>query len=438
MATLHATLPWLCLLAAFSLVKTLAGGAWRGRSTRVPIQQESKPTLCAREATDSACWAQMVRLGRDVRPFGIAAVRLTVLAVIGLASPFCDAQEIGEWELLDEVESRRVLDDLPAQWRGQREGIFTAHLKYRLIESSTRPLSREEFADLLDAADLLSHPENLKMVSDRARRELEPGEFLAYDWGEMELWQEGTRVREQNNAKGAFSASIRDGETRIDYLSKVGVKGQATVANTGSRAVMGIADITYYRFIPLDLPAESVNSIKRKDGLLLLRCSGPTGYRSDLTIEASTGMVLRQVSFDPEGQVRSERVQEGFTTYPDGIMFPTLYVEARYKDEKLRRLVLCLLEDAVFNESIPDETFAVAVPSDTVVVDDRQSPRKVTKLDEPTDDLLGLPDTGIPPASPPARERISWSGWLLALGVPLLLIVILAVAMRRKQPRSDR
>lgn len=258
------------------------------------------------------------------RPLGTAiGIFLSMLSIPCLSA-------VGD-DNLGTPETKRLAEKLQSDWDAQRKVIVTAHLKYRLIESPTSPLPRNEFLNLLETADLVSCPDDLKTVSRRILPPLKVGESRHGDWGDVELWQDGARGREES-------------------------------AHRVQTDAQSIARVSWYRFIPTWSPANII-SLEQSDGRILLRTKGNLGYGSNMVIDEATAMVMNMQLEDPKGKLIRERIQKGWTTYPGNVLFPRLYVEANYREGLLSHVLLFVLTDATFNKDIPENVFQAGTPA---------------------------------------------------------------------------
>jgi hypothetical protein len=129
----------------------------------------------------------------------------------------------------------------------------------------------------------------------------------------------------------------------------------------------------------------------------------------------------------------TEVTQDCFVTYPGGIIFPSLAVQARYgAGETLNWISLSWVEEASFNTDLASDTFALAVPEQTKVFDERDQaqPRSMTVGKPSSDVVQSVADEvqrrgeGIP--------RRGWGlVWFTAVNLGFLSVVLVLVLWRK-------
>ncbi len=337
-----------------------------------------------------------------------------------------------QWVWLGGEEAKLLAEELCARWRAQHTEVATAYLEFRSIGSKTVPMPREDFLELLASTDLVSEPDNLKILSDRVLPPLKENEFRVAAWTSCRLWQEGYRVRSESLNKGAEGVQIR---LRAETGTYEAWAHQATVYPAGDKRPATIETSDQYRLVP-HLSPESITSIARLDGQYMVRCGESAGFHSDTVVDAATAIVVNKTVYSSEEELIVEHIQQGLTTYPSGITFPTVCVEAKYRKGKLIHLVLSVIVDAAFNNDIPESKFQLAVPAGTVAVNMRGSPPHMERLGIGTDDVFGL-ELMSGARGVEFEDRSSLHRWLLGLGMllPLLILVALFVARRYRHSR---
>jgi len=309
---------------------------------------------------------------------------------------------------------------LASTWSAQQSEIATGYFKYRLFRTGgdLAPLSCKQLRHLVESVNLAAHPDQLKTVIDGAQKtpiKAEP------PWSVFESFFEGQKVRE-NDKSGASSIQVYDGDEKIEYdmLNK-----HVTLLSPGisKRYVKSLRE---FRFVPNPSP-ESYSIQDRGPSLISLRQGSST-----LVVDGSTGAVHRYTASSADGKVTREISQSNFVTYPGGIIFPSLRIESTYDgSETLQWISISWIEEARFNTDLPKETFALSLPANTKILDERDSEHVRTfRTNEQISDVVAYIRSQIQPETLPARSRFSmW--WVLAASA-LAIMVVLGVWRRRR------
>jgi hypothetical protein len=126
-------------------------------------------------------------------------------------------------------------------------------------------------------------------------------------------------------------------------------------------------------------------------------------------------------------QVGWECYQYGPWKSPETILFPTLTVSIKYKNDaagSIDMLEIYHIREAIFNSELPAGAFVVGAPEGTNVVDlqhDRTKPSSQV-MRQPVGDVLSVVDTGGTQPVKPTKWR--WGWWALGLVLALILLVL--------------
>lgn len=257
-----------------------------------------------------------------------------------------------------------------ASWESQRSAVVTANFRlrlYRYLEAPAVTLDRARFNQLVESMDLSAPAKSLESL--RARL---PAKAVGY-WGTpVQVFVEGARLR--NNIQSADAESNRAAEVHIfnaeEQVAISAANQQASVhAGSSGRHIIGVSDL---RFLPRR--TDELQLIQESNDLATLQ-----GRGTEIAVQISSGFVHRYTSRtasheDESNTVAREIIQLGPITYADGIVFPTVTVDAKYQQGVLMAFSIYLIEQAEFNLEIPAEVFIADAPASTQIVDYRENP----------------------------------------------------------------
>jgi hypothetical protein len=306
------------------------------------------------------------------------------------------------------------LDKLIPLWKSQRTEIASAHLKYRLSQvgaNDLEPLTAKQLEELLASVDLVKNPDGLAMI-DHAL--LPKRNLPTPSWDLGESYFEGDKVREAF-LEGDHSYQVFDGKEKIEYE---GVNKQATLFAEGA-SIRWVPTLRDFRFVPN--PEAAYGLIDQRGGLVEL--SADEGL-TRLTVESSSGAMRRCLVQSKTGQVLAETLQDGFTTYAGGIVFPTVFATARFGGAgTLSWIRITVLEEAQFNIPLPADTFTAAVPTGVNVFDQRDRDSiKTFKTASQSSDLALAANEHRMPQQPPLLS--GWRLWVIGANALLLLVMV--------------
>jgi hypothetical protein len=281
------------------------------------------------------------------------------------------APESGESEALATVKAR-----LKALWEGQDSEIVTAEIRYRLYRTGGREygLSRQKFNSLLELADLLKNPDGLKVLIEGLL-----GERVQLDahTNDCEFYTDGTRTREQNEHR----TLLFDGDNVVRSL----LLNNQTNLKTPSSSSVKRMQLRDFRLVPPTNVLDRIAHVESLNGVLELSAQG-----GQLIVNEATGLVEHLVQRSDPDTVRSEVFQFGSEVYPGDIVFPEVVVRTSYESDQLYSVSVILIQDAQFNQDLPEELFAVAVAAGNKVFDYREVPDdpEFIRVQEPVDDVV--------------------------------------------------
>lgn len=327
------------------------------------------------------------------------------------------------------AEGTEPTDTLVSIWEGQRSEIINAHIKCRMVrvgKDHLVPLSRRQVHEALAKTDPKDPARIFRTLLERTlkapSKSERPGTAVEY-------YYEGTRYKE---LLSSGACHVFNGELEAIFDN---ANGHAMVYNPGGSG-QGVRYLRDFRMIPD--PKAKKDFIGRTGDRVELKAG-----RNPLIVDGTTGVVYRYSHLDNKGQVSEETIQDCYVTYPGGIVFPSLSVDAMYDGNgTLALLTAAWVDAAEFNRDLPKDAFTFPVPGNIVVFDKRlpdrlQSYRTRTvspdlfEVVKQVFDARGAPGLGSPGTETPGSSRQGmW--WSLGLGGSLVLL-----SLTGSRPRSE-
>lgn len=321
-----------------------------------------------------------------------------------------------------------AVEHLGPLWESMKSDVVSCEVRFRKYfrVKPVAPLTRDQLGEVFQRHDLGEHPERvpdfLREVAG-SKANVEVPERHLYIQGQHRKHQMGllTHVHDDN-----FSF-IHDGDNKQVHVYERG------------RCPSGTPGLELFR--PPMQPQEGdarPDRVDREGNLVRLTTmtppQGPLGeIRTTSTIDWSTGVVLQRLR-ELDGEVVQEVNYTRLTTHAGGITFPHCVLTARYAKGFLQTMDLALLDDARFNETIPESTFVASKPEGWDVLDFREQANGtgIPAPRSPVDDVRTLipsfalnplgqvptPESEKRPMSLPKRVLLVLNGLaLMALGV---------------------
>jgi hypothetical protein len=245
--------------------------------------------------------------------------------------------------------------DLQQKWKEQRTEIKTADIRLRLYRSgdvAKQALSRDQVNTILDEVDLVSTPERLAdLVEKLTGKRRDPA------WGVLRIKIDGENMREDNLSGGDAQIVFNNTKIIFDPANR-----QVILSSPGApkRGQLQVADLRLVPSLPKDAKVDAGN-----DEISVV------SKRLEYRIDKTTGLMKRRLDRDADGNLVREIVQLGETSDPNGILFPTVKVEASYNKGQCRSINISIIEEMEFNKQLPENAFALAVGPGAVVIDER-------------------------------------------------------------------
>ena len=278
------------------------------------------------------------------------------------------------------AEEPNPLDKLIPLWKSQRQEIATAHVRYRFgMVADPARLTPNELDDVLNSVGSASRPEDLKKLNQILYPHLQQPDRA---WLEKESYFEGEKNREACVGRDG-SYQVFDGSAKSIYSGQ-NLQIQVFTAGASTEYMEQLTDL---RLVPNPDAAIPYRVVGRSPEALQLEVGTVHDPLSGLqTVDPATGTLMKDVTRGQGGRVLKQKTQQGFVTYPGGILFPTVAVEATFgPEERLATIRASVVEEAEFNAPLPINIFSAGVPEGVNVFDKRKQDevRRAAGLDLP-------------------------------------------------------
>lgn len=321
--------------------------------------------------------------------------------------------------------------EITAVWDGQRSEVATASIRFLCFNGSIESpgLSAEELRQLLRDHDFAADAEQFRpfLLSVLG------GSFrLDPPWAEMQLDLAGRRQR-QEDGRLTF---LRDGEHDFIVLP---ANHQVSVYPLGQSwfHCYGLSDLRWVP--PPPMPPERIRVLGRDGDAWQVEFVAPAGdsaggTSSTALVDDATGIMLHTSTLSAAGLPLKERYHLGVRTYPGDISFPVASVQAWYAAGRLSKLRVMLIQEARFNESIPDSRFVLPAAQGTSLIDHRGTATAGFQTKADVSDVRGLisPVAVLPPRAPHGQSDRGAGRWLLLINGVLLVGAGFVIWRRRR------
>lgn len=265
--------------------------------------------------------------------------------------------------------------------------------------------------------DLTKNPDDLKRIINGLRPTRKAVES---PWMQTESYFEGSKARETYLDK-EHSYQIFDGKKTIYYD---GSNKQANILGESARTRF-LAKLREFRAVP-DPDARGYRVIKHVGEVIGITGSNEH-FTTNFDVQTATGMIKRSIVQTKDGLITGEIFQDGFVTYPGGIVFPTLSAKAKFVGGALSMIRITVLEEAQFNVPLPADAFEAEVPQGVNVFDQRGKDITTFKTAAPLGDLAVAANERLQPSSrtlDSGKADFAWRWWVIAGNILLLLLVV--------------
>ena len=237
--------------------------------------------------------------------------------------------------------------ELRTKWAAQAAEIKTARIKYRRFSPGSnviRDMPRAELLAIVSDTQSSDTSEFRKLIDRLTEKKLADN-----PWGRIELITAGKNIRELHRDRNTTHILTADKEVIIDGLGppRVFQPNKSRVALTGLRDM---------RSVPTEEAALRCRIVARANGKATVRVS----EISEFVVDEATARIERHTT-TLQGGVHRDILQLHPKKFDGDILFPTMVVDADYRDGLVHSLTITLVEEAIFNEEIPAKLFEVAV-----------------------------------------------------------------------------
>jgi hypothetical protein len=245
----------------------------------------------------------------------------------------------------------------------------------------------------------------------------------------QELRQNGAQIQ-VTDFDGSRCITADDGKERIEYNGD-GLNNQAILYPLGASktALCSVGDLR--RAAGPDATLYQIAD--RTAGRLTLKTS-----EGEVIVDELSGSVYRSSVYGTTGvPVRQEWLQDYFITYPGSIVFPSLRLQAYYRQpDSLCHLKVTWIEDAAFNIDLGVNAFAVPVPAKCNIFDRRDLKNAWNwTTGNPLADVVVATNEHFGPSPPGALDAGRGPFRWVAGSIALLLLVFCIGLWLRKQTR---
>ena len=299
---------------------------------------------------------------------------VTVLAflIVGIASlsstnrpVFAAVQDDAELDYEDVLELASKAYENPPQ-------VATAHVKFRIAELNDGfpvGMTSEECRKLLSESGVTSQPDKLRDLLGSLIKE--PNQLEAKPWSSVDLYQgpSGIRTTTSTSTHSSDYWIGREWSYRWDSA-----KSQASLLRREDDRFH--KDETLVEFLQQRrmtfawLKSLKPISIRNVGDKILLRSDRNSELQQETTLDAVSGRI-HSAANSSHGVVIGERLQFGWREFNDDFWLPSVIAEFRYRRGELDHCRFIVIEDASFNQPLPDGTFSFGVPAGSVIVDKR-------------------------------------------------------------------
>lgn len=302
-------------------------------------------TCCANTRCFTPSIAYLVRI--------ILFVALITL-LLGLILP-CEA-----WT---ESPKDKVTQRIEKQWAGFASAISTSHLRCRVVRKTPdRQVSRQEVEIALAKHPITQSADVVYALSDELHLGIERDKP---PWSNLEIWTKGKQTRQEETYDGHPVNVIIDNGSEELYLKPL--SHQVQVYPRG-RCRMRIYTPFAFLIVPVIKSTTSIEVLSQPaPNILAVQLNGQI-YHADSASGFITGVIKGN-----GGRLREEYQAIDIVTFQDNITFPRCVMQIAYLDNLLSTFDLTFIEDAHFNESVPDERFLLAIDAPTNAFDYRKN-----------------------------------------------------------------
>lgn len=320
-----------------------------------------------------------------------------------------------------------LLQKLRAQWDHQRASVQSAVIEYRYVHRLATPnTSHEDVLRLLGNVDLVG--------SDEACRSL-IGALDSTLLGQVDCW--GSNVFTFDNENGRVDSTYRDKTTSHVVANGSDVYRIPATADGAYQvdiidrdsSTHGMSKITDFNKIPRPAFIENAKIVAREVRFAAGRVTIKNAME-EVTVNENSGFVYEYRLGLPSMRQFQEIFQYAPTSYPGDVLFPSIILSTKYRNGKLSKFSMLMIDKVSINPEISDDTFTVSANPNDIYVDRRNQEKIVKDLNRPVENVVNLPPEILRPIG--ALESTHHGRkWIIFLNIGIILVLIIVIAVRR-------
>ncbi len=250
--------------------------------------------------------------------------------------------------------------------------ITTAHVRFRIAELShglQKEMTSEKCRQLLSESGVTLQPDKLKDLLGSLIRD--PNQLDAKPWTNVDLYQGEPGIRTTTSTSTNGPDYWIGGQWSYRWDS---AKSQASLLRREDDRFHNDERLDEFlrnrRMTFANLKFQKPISIRKDGEKILLQFDRNSALEQETTLDAVSGRI-HSVANSSHGVVIQERLQLGWRAFNDDIWLPTIIAELRYRRGDLDHCRFIVIEDASFNQPLPDDVFRFGVPAGSVISDKR-------------------------------------------------------------------
>lgn len=250
--------------------------------------------------------------------------------------------------------------------------IVTAHVKFQIVDLKDgfkEDLTSKKCRQLLSENGVTSQPDKLRNLLVSLMKE--PERLVSKPWTYVELYQGASGVRTTTSSSSHGPDYWVAGQWSYRWDS---AKSQASLLRREDDRFHNDETLDEFlrhrKTILAHLKYQEPSAIRREGDRILLEYNEHPELQQEMTLDAVSGRLVSAAS-SSFGTVFQERLQLGWRAFDGDIWLPAVIAEFRYRQGELDDCRLIVIEDASFNQTLPQGVFSFSVPAGAVVEDKR-------------------------------------------------------------------
>lgn len=250
--------------------------------------------------------------------------------------------------------------------------IVTAYVKFQITDFKDgfqEGLTSKKCRQLLSTSGVTSQPDKLKNLLGLLMKE--PERLVSKPWTHVELYQGESGIRTTTSSSSHGPDYWVAGQWSYRWDS---AKSQASLLRREDDRFHNDETLDEFlrhrKIILAHLKYQEPSAIRREGDRILLEYNEHPELQQEMTLDAVSGRLVSAAN-SSHGTVFQERLLLGWRAFDDDIWLPAVIAEFRYRQGELDDCRLIVIEDASFNQTLPQGVFSFSVPAGAVVEDKR-------------------------------------------------------------------